>query len=138
MPHGSRDLDAELRSLKERDDRFQGAISRLRPRWQRAVIAQAGRPVAPDANPQLRMLVRTLEPHVVEFGELILGERLPWSIKELWVNVLETGGRQALHNHANSFISGVLYLTDSDPSANTMFVKAAGSGASKWRRSPSG
>ena len=48
-------LDAELRALKERDDRFQGAISRLRPRWQRAVIAHAGKPVAPDANGTLRV-----------------------------------------------------------------------------------
>jgi hypothetical protein len=48
-------LDHELRRLKEQDDRFQGAISRLRPRWQRAVIAQAGRPVAPDANGTLRV-----------------------------------------------------------------------------------
>jgi hypothetical protein len=48
-------LDAELLSLKERDDRFQGAVSRLRPRWQRAVIAHAGRPVAPDANGTLRV-----------------------------------------------------------------------------------
>jgi hypothetical protein len=48
-------LDRELKDLKERDDRFQGAVSRLRPRWQRAVIAQAGRPVAPDANGTLRV-----------------------------------------------------------------------------------
>ncbi|HEX9944519.1 MAG TPA: S46 family peptidase [Thermoanaerobaculia bacterium] len=48
-------LDRELRALKERDDRFQGAVSRLRPRWQRAVIAHAGRPVAPDANGTLRV-----------------------------------------------------------------------------------
>jgi hypothetical protein len=48
-------LDRELRDLKERDDRFQGAVSRLRPRWQRAVIAHAGRPVAPDANSTLRV-----------------------------------------------------------------------------------
>src|SRR5258708_10070991 len=27
-------LDAELRALKERNDRFDGAVSRLRPRWQ--------------------------------------------------------------------------------------------------------
>ena len=27
------------------------------------------------------------------------------------MNVLDTGGRQAMHNHANSFISGVVYLT---------------------------
>jgi uncharacterized protein (TIGR02466 family) len=66
-------------------------------------------------------------PHVVDFGELLFGERLEWSIKELWINVLETGGRQALHNHANSFVSGVIYLTQCDPSANTLFVKAVGS-----------
>ncbi|HEV8581956.1 MAG TPA: S46 family peptidase [Thermoanaerobaculia bacterium] len=48
-------LDRELKALKERDDRFQGAISRLRPRWQRAVVAHAGRPVAPDANGTLRV-----------------------------------------------------------------------------------
>jgi hypothetical protein len=48
-------LDRELRALKEQDDRFQGAVSRLRPRWQRAMIAHAGRPVAPDANGTLRV-----------------------------------------------------------------------------------
>lgn len=48
-------LDREHRQLKERDDRFQGAVSRLRPRWQRAVIAHAGKPVAPDANSTLRV-----------------------------------------------------------------------------------
>ena len=45
------------------------------------------------------------------FGALLFGERLGWSLKEMWVNVLDTGGRQAMHNHANSFISGVVYLT---------------------------
>jgi peptidase S46-like protein len=48
-------LDRELRDLKAREDRFKGAVSRLRPRWQRAVIAHAGRPVAPDANGTLRV-----------------------------------------------------------------------------------
>jgi hypothetical protein len=48
-------LDAELRALKERNDRFDGAVSRLRPRWQRAVMAHAGKPVAPDANGTLRV-----------------------------------------------------------------------------------
>jgi hypothetical protein len=48
-------LDGELRALKERNDRFDGAVSRLRPRWQRAVIAHAGHPVAPDANGTLRV-----------------------------------------------------------------------------------
>jgi hypothetical protein len=48
-------LDAELRALKERNDRFDGAVSRLRPRWQRAVMAHAGKPIAPDANGTLRV-----------------------------------------------------------------------------------
>jgi hypothetical protein len=48
-------LDRELLAWKEREDRFKGAVSRLRPRWQRAVIAHAGRPVAPDANGTLRV-----------------------------------------------------------------------------------
>ena len=33
----------------------------------------------------------------------------------MWVNVLDTGGRQAMHNHANSFVSGVVYLTPTHP-----------------------
>ena len=54
-------LDAELRVLKEKDDRFKGAVSRLRPRWQRAVIAHAGRPVAPDANGTLRVTLARVQ-----------------------------------------------------------------------------
>jgi hypothetical protein len=48
-------LDRELLDWKERDDRFKGAVSRLRPQWQRAVIAHSGKPVAPDANGTLRV-----------------------------------------------------------------------------------
>jgi len=54
-------LDLELRSWKERDDRFKGAIERLRPRWQRAVIAHAGRPVAYDGNGTLRVSLAHVE-----------------------------------------------------------------------------
>jgi uncharacterized protein (TIGR02466 family) len=42
------------------------------------------------------------------------------------VNVLEPGGRQSIHTHANSFISGVLYLTQPHPSANIVFHKSLG------------
>ncbi len=48
-------LDSELRGLKLRDDRRDGAIARLRPEWRRAVLAHAGKPVAPDANSTLRV-----------------------------------------------------------------------------------
>lgn len=48
-------LDVELRAQKDRDDRFRGAVSRLRPVWMRAVAAHAGKPIAPDANSTLRV-----------------------------------------------------------------------------------
>lgn len=71
-------------------------------------------------------LAELVMPKVVEFGEVLFGEALRWQIKEIWVNVLETGGRQAIHTHANSFISGVVYLTPAHPSANIVFHKAIG------------
>ena len=40
--------------------------------------------------------------------------------------MLDTGGRQAMHNHANSFISGVVYLTPTHPDARTVFMKSPG------------
>jgi len=58
-------LDPALRALEERRRRHEGAISRLRPVWRRAVVAHAGRPVAPDANGTLRVSlarVRGYEP----------------------------------------------------------------------------
>jgi hypothetical protein len=48
-------LDEAIRQTEESSHRFAGAVSRLRPVWQRAVIAHAGRPVAPDANGTLRV-----------------------------------------------------------------------------------
>jgi hypothetical protein len=48
-------LDAERKALKERRDAAAGAVLRLRPAWRKAVIAEAGRPVAPDANGTLRV-----------------------------------------------------------------------------------
>lgn len=67
-----------------------------------------------------------IAPKLVDFGAQLLGERLQWMLKEMWVNVLDTGGRQATHNHANSFVSGVVYLTPTHPSAQTVFMKSPG------------
>lgn len=64
-------LDRELKELKERDDRMKGAISRLRPRWQRAVIAHAGRPVAPDANGTLRVSLAHVKGYSPKDGVLM-------------------------------------------------------------------
>jgi hypothetical protein len=50
-------LDAERLALKEARDTRKGAVLRLRPVWRRAVIGEAGRPVAPDGNRTLRVSV---------------------------------------------------------------------------------
>jgi hypothetical protein len=49
------DLAKELTALDEVRDRRQGAALRLRPEWRKAVLAHAGKPVAPDANSTLRV-----------------------------------------------------------------------------------
>jgi hypothetical protein len=49
------DLAAELVVLEEQRDRRTGAGVRLMPEWRRAVLAHAGKPVAPDANSTLRV-----------------------------------------------------------------------------------
>jgi uncharacterized protein (TIGR02466 family) len=67
-----------------------------------------------------------ITPKLVDFGAQLFGERMGWSIKEMWVNVLDAGGRQAMHNHANSFISGVVYLTPTHASSRTVFMKSPG------------
>ena len=48
-------LNAEIDALTAKKNRWEGTISRLRPEWRRAVIAHAGKPVAPDANMTLRV-----------------------------------------------------------------------------------
>jgi uncharacterized protein (TIGR02466 family) len=82
--------------------------------------------LGPGEHPALDALVERLGPHVQAFGELLLGETLRWLVKEIWVNVLQPGGQQALHNHANSIVSGVVYLTPSDASARTVFQRGMG------------
>ena len=80
----------------------------------------------PSDSPLLVDVAAAITPLLTEFGVLLFGERLGWSLKEMWVNVMEAGGRQAMHNHANSFISGVVYLTPTDPAARTVFMRAPG------------
>jgi hypothetical protein len=48
-------LEPDLLELKQRTDRQSGATARLTPQWRRAVLAHAGKPVAPDANGTLRV-----------------------------------------------------------------------------------
>lgn len=48
-------LDLELQRLLDRQAALEGAVTRLRPVWRRAVMAHAGKPIAPDANSTLRV-----------------------------------------------------------------------------------
>ncbi len=80
----------------------------------------------PGDSPLFVQAATLITPKLVDFGALLFGERIGWSVKEMWVNVLDTGGRQAMHNHANSFVSGVVYLTETHPEARTVFMKSPG------------
>jgi Putative 2OG-Fe(II) oxygenase len=80
----------------------------------------------PGDSPLFVQAAALITPKLVDFGALMFAERVGWSIKEMWVNVLDTGGRQAMHNHANSFISGVVYLTPTHADAQTVFMKSPG------------
>jgi hypothetical protein len=80
----------------------------------------------PGDSPLFVEAAGLITPKLGEFGVLLFGERMGWSLKEMWVNVLDTGGRQAMHNHANSFTSGVVYLTPTHPASQTVFMKSPG------------
>ncbi len=53
--HFAMALDVERRALRDRRETFWGRELELRPMWRKAVIAEAGRPVAADANSTLRV-----------------------------------------------------------------------------------
>ncbi|ANE54658.1 MULTISPECIES: putative 2OG-Fe(II) oxygenase [Methylomonas] len=80
----------------------------------------------PGDSPLLVEAAARVTPKLADFGALLFGERIGWSLKEMWVNVLDQGGYQAMHNHANSFISGVVYLTPTHPASRTVFMKSPG------------
>lgn len=80
----------------------------------------------PGQHPGIDALARQLLPRISQFGALLLGETRPWSIKEMWGNVMQHGGHQSLHNHANCLISGIVYLTATEGCTQTAFVKSMG------------
>ncbi len=82
--------------------------------------------IIPSSKGPFFRIAKLVAPRLVEFGALLFGETLNWSVKEMWVNVLEAGGAQSMHTHANSFVSGVIYVTRPHPSASTVFIKGIG------------
>jgi uncharacterized protein (TIGR02466 family) len=94
--------------------------------------------LSPHQDVQLQSLVTQLMPHIVEFGTHLFGETLAWAVKELWANVLQTGASQSLHNHANCFVSGVVYPSPVDASSQTVFVRGMGAREFTFRNTHAG
>ncbi|MEE4379273.1 MAG: TIGR02466 family protein [Candidatus Competibacteraceae bacterium] len=84
--------------------------------------------ISPEQDEAYRHLTELVAPHLVNFGELLFAEKLQWFVKEMWMNVLDHGGNQFMHTHANSFISGIIYITKPHPSTSTIFRKNTGGG----------
>ncbi|MEO8597586.1 MAG: S46 family peptidase [Candidatus Solibacter sp.] len=61
-------LEPELRAWQAATQTYEGAVARLRPEWRRAVIAHAGKPVAPDANSTLRVSFAHVKGYVPRDG----------------------------------------------------------------------
>ena len=55
------DLNAEIVAIEEHEHRVEGAISRLRPSWRRALRAFLSRPIDLDANATLRVSLAHVE-----------------------------------------------------------------------------
>ena len=89
--------------------------------------------VNPRANDLFRQVAQAAGPKLVDFGTILFGEPLRWAIKEMWTNVLAPGGSQSMHAHANSFVSGIIYLSPSHRSAATVFVRNPGSNEFTFR-----
>ena len=80
----------------------------------------------PRDNKLFQEIAELVGPKLVDFGVLLFGEKLRWTVKEMWTNMLEKGGNQTLHSHANSFVSGIIYLTASHPACRTVFMRPLG------------
>lgn len=101
-------LDDELLALEARDERRSGAISRLRPTWRRAVMAHAGKPVAPDANGTLRVTFARVQGYSPRDG--------------VWMTPQTTvAGAVAKHTGEEPFVAPPFVL-----------AKAAAAPASRW------
>lgn len=59
------------------------------------------RMIEPGGDDDYARLSELSMPHLQSFGELLFAERLKWSIKEAWMNVLEKGGSQYMHTDAS-------------------------------------
>lgn len=81
---------------------------------------------SPQLDARFSFVRNAINPYLVQIGSMLFGENLNWIIKEMWINFLKTGASQSMHNHANAFVSGVLYLTTTEASSQTVFIRGLG------------
>ncbi len=81
---------------------------------------------SPRGHENYKAAMQHILPRLRAYGRSLMGEELAWAVKEIWINRMVEGGAQKMHNHANSFVSGVIYLTSVDRSAATVFHRQSG------------
>src|SRR5258707_9672211 len=59
----------------------------------------------PRDNKLFAEIAELTVPKLVDFGMLMFGEKLRWTVKEMWTNMLETGGSQTPPPHPQTFFS---------------------------------
>lgn len=64
-----------------------------------------------DIKPLLETIKRRAEKCCISLGKDMFGQELEWKITSMWKNTLEKNGSQYVHNHCNSFISGIIYVS---------------------------
>lgn len=65
--------------------------------------------------------------NIKEYGDILLGDAKDWFISEIWINVMNSGGMQPRHYHANSIVSGIYYVNLPENCMNTRFYKSLAS-----------
>lgn len=75
--------------------------------------------------PQFSGLKKQIQDHIDTFAFKVLASQkdIVWQITTSWVNEVVTGGYSSMHTHANSLISGVMYLNVDDKSGGIAFHK---------------
>ena len=76
-------------------------------------------------QPELKEIKVWVEECAKDFLDNVLEmEYEEFFITESWINICEKGGYQSVHNHANSIISGVLYLKSESKHPPLKFKKS--------------
>lgn len=99
----------------EKEDRYGGDIITHKETKERHILDL----------PQFSGLKKQVQSHIDTFAFEVLGVQkdLTWEITASWVNQNDKGDYSTMHTHANSLISGVMYLNVDEKSGGIAFHK---------------